>query len=144
MLSRYSKTFNINWGNCFLQIMPGCLFFNIPLKITLDQSDVSDHHNVIADLNSNFKASCKEKKCFFEKLESIRERKSAQMAQNFLREKLKNLFSPKKTIDKQISELHSSLTMHLDKFCPMKKVKPSNRKNWIDNEIKKRGYWKNK
>ena len=42
-----------------------------------------------------------------------------------------------KTIDKQISELHSSLMITLDKFCPMKKVKPSKRKNWIDNEIKK-------
>ena len=57
-------------------------------------------------------------------------------AQYFL-EKLENLSSPKKTIDKEIFELHSSLMITLDKICSMKKVKPSNRKNWIDNEIKK-------
>ena len=41
-------------------------FSNIPLKITLDQSDFSDHHTLIASFNTKFKASCEESNFFRE------------------------------------------------------------------------------
>ena len=92
-------------------------FSHIPLKITLDQSDISDHHTVLATLNTNFKVSCKESNTFSRKWKALEN-------ENVLKEA------------QEISELHSSLMITLDKFCPMKEVKPSERKNWIDNEIK--------
>ena len=117
--------------------MPGHLLSNIPLKIKPDQSDVSDHHTVLATFNTNFNDNCKESNTFTRNWKALGNENVLKEAQYFLGEKLKSLRSPMKTIDKQISELHSSLTITLDKFCPMKKVKPSKIKNWIDNEIKK-------
>ena len=107
-------------------------FSNFPLKITLDQSDVSDHHPVLATLNTNFRVSCKESNSFSGNWKALENENELIEAQYFLGVKLKNLSSPKKTIDKEISELHSSLMITLEKFCLMKKVKRSKRKNWIE------------
>ena len=35
-------------------------FSNIPLKIKVDQSDVSDHHTALATFNTHFNDNCKE------------------------------------------------------------------------------------
>ena len=40
-------------------------FSNIPLKITLDQLEVSDNHIVLATFNTNFKVSSKESSTFW-------------------------------------------------------------------------------
>ena len=103
----------------------------------MDQSDVSDHHTVLATFDTNFNDNCKESNTFTRNWKALENENVLKEAQYFLGEKLKSPCSPMKTIDKQISELHSSLMISLDKFCPMKNVKPSKRKNWIDNEIKK-------
>ena len=118
--------------------MPGHLFFQHSLKIKVDQSDVSDHHTVLTTFNTNFNDNCKESNTFTRNWKALENENVIKEAQYFLGENLKSLCSPMKTTDKQISELHSSLMITLDKFCPLKKVKPSKRKNWIDNEIKKR------
>ena len=90
---------------------------NIPLKIILDQSDVSDHHTVLATFNTHFKVSCTESNTFPRNWKALENENVLKEAQYF-QEKLKNLSSPKKTIDKEISELHSSLKITLDHFVP--------------------------
>ena len=104
-------------SNSYLDIF----FSNIPLKIKVDQSDVSDHHTVLAAFNTSFNDNCKESNTFTRNWKALENENVLKEAQFFLGEKLKSLCSPMKTIDKQISELHSSLMITLDKLCPMKK-----------------------
>ena len=100
--------------------MPGRLFFQYSIEKILDQSDVSDHHTVLATLNTHFKVSCTETNTFPRNWKALENENVLKEAQYF-QEKLKNLSSPKKTIDKEISELHSSLKITLDHFVPWKK-----------------------
>ena len=89
--------------------------------MTSDHSDVSDHDSVLATFSTNFKVSCQESLTFSRNWRALENENVLKGSQYFLGEKLKNNSSPNKTMDNQISELHGSLMITLDKFCPMTK-----------------------
>ena len=63
-------------------------FSNIPLKIKVDQSDISDHHTVLATFNTNFNDNCKESNTFTRNWKALENENVLKEAQYFLGEKL--------------------------------------------------------